>query len=228
MARATEGQVTAAASPLLPHAAHLNAGSGGRPAPDAAAWQRVLQQADQARWFLGASPTPPAKPHGAGPLFRAAGLTEPLLDARVIASGPIEGSQCSTAAGGMAGKRQALPLSVRPCTEGGTPPRAPIPGLPLHATMEPPDSAPSKDHASTHPSRPRMEAPTSLRIHLETTQNGLRVWLGVDGSPDLVAARAAALSAEIRRHTAQAGVRLSTIVCNGATAYSEFSQEKTP
>jgi hypothetical protein len=55
-----------------------------------------------------------------------------------------------------------------------------------------------------------------LRVHVESGgDHGAAVWLGINGNPELVATRAAAVLSELRRQIAAAGQRLDLVVCNG-------------
>jgi hypothetical protein len=55
----------------------------------------------------------------------------------------------------------------------------------------------------------------SIRVHIEGDADQLHLWLGIDGLPAEIGARAAALAVELRSDCERAGVRLASIVCNG-------------
>lgn len=65
------------------------------------------------------------------------------------------------------------------------------------------------------------------RVHVEIGPEGLCVWLGLDGDEAAVAARSAALLAELRRAQAP-GHRLASVVCNGRTVYASTIPKELP
>lgn len=75
----------------------------------------------------------------------------------------------------------------------------------------------TRTHAEAFPVR-LGESP-DLRVHVEQTDQGLSVWLGIDGDEAVVTARAAALLTELRRE-GLGEQRLATLVCNGRTLYA--------
>lgn len=77
-------------------------------------------------------------------------------------------------------------------------------------------SAPSAPAAARQATEPQP----SVRLHVETGPEGLRVWAGIDGDPAVVAARAAVLLAELRRALPAASQRLAHFVCNGTPVHA--------
>lgn len=55
----------------------------------------------------------------------------------------------------------------------------------------------------------------SVRTHSQWTPDGLQLWLGMDGTAQQVATRAAAVVQELQRALQAQGQRLSRVVCNG-------------
>jgi hypothetical protein len=68
---------------------------------------------------------------------------------------------------------------------------------------------------------PAPESTSSApRLHIEQGTDGAIVWLGLDGDAAAIAARAAALCAELRRSFPGTQQRLALVVCNGHAIYS--------
>lgn len=139
---------------------------------------------------------------------------------------PCEGSTGAAAA--LAAARQqacaAAPATVRPSAQRSIAAMTPrlLPGcaepavgqLPVPTRVE----SLTRTHAGAVPVR-LGESP-DLRVHVEHTDQGLSVWLGIDGDEAVVTARAAALLTELRREQLGGGSRLAALVCNGRTLYA--------
>jgi len=68
------------------------------------------------------------------------------------------------------------------------------------------------------------DAQAAPRIHIEEGPEGLRLWLGVDGTVAEVNARVSAVAAELRWHCERAGLRLAAITCNGVSLPASASR----
>jgi hypothetical protein len=98
---------------------------------------------------------------------------------------------------------------------------APSPWLHI-AAAEPvlPEAASELPEASRPPDHAQAPRPQpAVRVHMQETAQGLSLWLGVDGDAATVAARAAALLPELRRHLETATQRITQVVCNGRPIY---------
>jgi hypothetical protein len=197
-----------------------------RPATDASAWQRLLQEAEQGRWFLGASPVPSVRPDGA-PLSAPPAFVQRSADARVLATG-FDGGQYHPAIAASGAEAEAAGAAAPPYGSRIARPYPPMP-LPLaQPSAEPAGSDPATECTSVAQARATRAPQPPFRLHVEATQSGVVVWFGIDGSVEGVAARAAVLLDEIRRQSTQAGVRLSAVICNGALAYEASTHEEKP
>jgi hypothetical protein len=62
--------------------------------------------------------------------------------------------------------------------------------------------------------------PPPVRVHVSgAAADGLRIWLGIDGKPEVITQRAAAVIGELRRAFHGSGQRVSSVVCNGGDLY---------
>jgi hypothetical protein len=69
----------------------------------------------------------------------------------------------------------------------------------------------------------------ALRLHVQHhAVDGLKVWLGIDGDAAVVAQRAAAAVAGLRRGLHGPGDRIAAVVCNGTTLYPRIGPAAPP
>lgn len=64
---------------------------------------------------------------------------------------------------------------------------------------------------------PAHEQPT--RIHIERGEQGLAVWIGLDGEAACIGAQAQAIAADLVRQAQGAPWRLAAVICNGLVVY---------
>lgn len=71
---------------------------------------------------------------------------------------------------------------------------------------------------------PRASAAAAVRVHIDWSVEGAHVWLGVDRQrlPSV-----AGLAHHLEQWLEAGGVKLATLVCNGRTIYTRFSQRRT-
>lgn len=213
----------------VPHPAPVESGPAASSSPSA--WRRELEKAAAGGWFHG--PLPPhvrgdgALPHG-GPAAFAAGLasTKPLPGSRLPSLDPlpvvlhrsVQPSGGKVALLGAHASSQLFAWLQSPESEGsGTPAAAPAarparadPGqAPVPADRRRPPSAPSSGPVPA----------SSIRVHVEHGDEGVRVWLGIAADPALVSARLKSIVFELRRNLHGAGQRLAEVVCNGEAIY---------
>ncbi|HET8748749.1 MAG TPA: hypothetical protein VFM98_24350 [Ramlibacter sp.] len=68
-----------------------------------------------------------------------------------------------------------------------------------------------------------------VRLHVQPLPGeGLQVWLGIDGDAALVAQRASAAVADLRRSLHAAGERIAALVCNGTPVDARASSSAAP
>jgi hypothetical protein len=87
------------------------------------------------------------------------------------------------------------------------------------ASSEPPGSLSRARFLSEAAERLNREPRPGVRVHVEETGQGVAVWLGMDG--DQVAARVAALVADLRRQLQGSGQTLTSVICNGKVYYGD-------
>lgn len=191
----------------------------------AGGWSQELARMQAAGWFHGAALQ-------LAPAQMSSRATVPVHQVAVAGAGVASVEPNPAGQGGVA---QTIPGALFEARAGGPPdsgagaPRASSTSKadgatsPMPMTDGPSCAMTGISHASDPPSRPRTglsntgrEQP-GLRVHVEnTSENALRVWLGIDGDATTVAVRAATVLAELRRQLATAGQRLESVVCNGA------------
>ena len=118
----------------------------------------------------------------------------------------------------------AQPARSRPeVSAGEAPAELESCGAPVAAAMAvlaappPAPTPPASDESPSPPRENEREAErVTLRIHVQAASGeGLKVWLGIDGDPTLVAQRASAAVADLRRNLQFPGGRIAAVVCNG-------------
>ncbi|TFY97078.1 hypothetical protein [Ramlibacter humi] len=205
----------AAAAPAAP----------GTPSGVDKAWQLAMEKAQTRQWFHGAV--------GHGHAAIAGGPSAPQANrdvamprgGQVMANGdmPVPGPATSRADGRVAAAVRTTPATALALAKTSSVHRA----LVLSAATQPAgspqpvkqravavDGAPASDTAS--PSAQPAPAPSpDMRVHVEESAGGLRVWVGIAGDAAAVAARAQVLLADLRRQCAETGHRLQKVVCNG-------------
>lgn len=168
-------------------------------------WQRAFERAivgsvhDSGR-RLAADPTPPAARPGVGmgeqPL---AVVTRSVADLGFVAN-------------------RALPsLALDPWEPVGS-------GSPSSDPLAQSLRETDDDFATSLPARRTTRKTSSpsdpqLHVHVEQHAEGLAVFLGLPGERAMVAAQAAALLLELRRHLQGVPQRLALVVCNGASIH---------
>ena len=111
-------------------------------------------------------------------------------------------------------------------------------GVPALAGEPPPrraDIVPARAPAAEEPVPPhhgkeREVERAPIRLHLQSLPaQGIRLWLGIDGDVALVAQRASAAVADLRRNLQPtAGERIASIVCNGVVVYPRAPSSAAP
>jgi len=96
--------------------------------------------------------------------------------------------------------------------QGPLPPAPPAP--------QPVAAVPEASAAPMPEGTPAFAREPGPRVHIEQDNQGLRIWLGLDGPHHEVNARAAALVGELRRQFSGQPQRLASVICNGATVYA--------
>lgn len=77
-------------------------------------------------------------------------------------------------------------------------------------------SAAAEEPLPPHVASEREPEHSPVRLHVQPVPaEGLKVWLGIDGDAALVAQRASAAVADLRRSLHSAGERIAAVVCNG-------------
>lgn len=100
----------------------------------------------------------------------------------------------------------------------GMPVAPPDPGPPRVASAAPAPPPPEEPLPPRHSGEPEVQR-TPLRVHVQhEPSEGLKVWLGIDGHAALVAQRATAAVADLRRGIH--GERIAAVVCNGVPVYT--------
>lgn len=182
------------------------------------AWQLEMEKAQTQQWFHGAVPpgaatalqarfrsgaTPQGGTHGAPQGGAAAsvphaagGVPMPAL----AASAPSH-HRFPAVLQALQGQGSAAVACTAPAWQPGAPVVRNEAAPPLRAAPLQPQAQPVAG-----------EAP-AVRVHVEESAQGLRVWLGIPGEAAAVAARAQAVLAELRRELP--GQRLALVVCNG-------------
>lgn len=189
------------------------------------AWQRALGEAGFQRWFRQARPAPAPDPSlpplaapaaaapGEAPSGRAPALTAPAGGERAPSAPQIAGAitparptapafgpgLCGPE-GGVVGAAVAGALATVKGA-GELPPRSGEAAAARAAEAAPRTAGPARD---------------GVRVHVECSNEGVRLWVGVDlgygTSPDRLAR---ALAAEVDRRLAAHGQHVSALVCNG-------------
>ena len=230
-------------SPL--HGAHRAAESaiphGSSPFAGGKGWQREMERAQCAAWFHGAlgrdarsgepsvgetqarAQEPPWQLVEGERCARGEDPKQRRPDVRAVVAGDAADDGASA---GLPVGAAVLESSVSAgVTRPGAPPiiadgPRPVLGLPANR----------RANSAVHAVPPQRRegswvsnSPTStpgVRLHVEQSRDGLRLWLGIDGEEALVAVKAAAVLAELRHGGGLAGHRVASIVCNGATLYA--------
>lgn len=129
------------------------------------------------------------------------------------AATPISGEPMAPAVPGPASDRAcptaqlAVPITPGACTQDGDARE----GLALELAPE--------DHPTAPVFSALRDAPP-LRVHAESSPEGLRVWLGADQGEALALARSSvALVQQLDRWAAEVGSRLLAVVCNGRSIF---------
>lgn len=207
--------------------------------PPADAWRREMEKAQAASWFHGATapsvgseqaqrsaapirvdghevlqlghavPPRPAAPHQVAvprrpdPDFRIAAT--PSLIARAVSAPPTSATSFSDAQPTMAWDcTGAAPAEPSERTGSRAFDRAILAAVPHEA---------DNPHSSGSVGSQRH-----MRVHVEQGQNGLSVWLGLDGKSSSDA-RVAAIVADLQRELQNPRRPLALVVCNGRTVY---------
>lgn len=197
------------------------------------AWRRELEKAAAGGWFHG--PLPPhvqgdgALPHGEPAAFPP-GLAsmKPLPGSRLPSLDPLPGAFhhfIQPSGGKVAAAEMHSPSHLFACVQ---PPESRGGGLPaLPPAARPARSDPGQATAPADRRRP-PSAPSSgpvpassIRVHVEHSDQGVRVWLGIAADPALVSARLKSIVFELRRNLHGAGQRLAEVVCNGEAIYAD-------
>lgn len=108
-------------------------------------------------------------------------------------------------------------------------PFAPADPLPTRAASEPAPAAFSGESVLPPHTNEGEAQRAPLRVHVHHQPGeGLTVWLGIDGHAALVAQRATAAVADLRRSFS--GERIAAVVCNGVPVYTrpDLSMLPTP
>ena len=211
---------------LLSHdLAALPLAATGAHGPSAgASWTRALQQAQTWNWFHGAMApaaavqagrvcSMPPSCHGV-PSFAVPAVKGPLLSGSLphlrrpspAGAVPVASMVHAPAAIDRAAAKDQVP--------GGAwiAPRSPV------VDAEAPPEDPAHRLARALPELHNQDSSdTNMRVHLEAGEGEVSVWLGIDGDPTLVAARACAFFSDLRRDLAFTGHRVAALVCNGRT-----------
>lgn len=221
--------MTLIAQTAVPLPAPVESGPAASRSPSA--WRRELEKAAAGGWFHG--PLPPhvggdgVLPHG-GPAAFATGLasTKPLPGSRLPSLDPLPVvlHRAMQASGGKAmvveahASSQLFAWLQSPESGGsGTPAVAPA-KRPARAD---PGQAPAPADRRRPPSPSSGPVPaSSIRVHVEHSDEGVRVWLGIAADPALVSARLKSIVFELRRNLHGAGQRLAEVVCNGEAIYA--------
>jgi hypothetical protein len=197
----------------------------------AAGWQQQLQRAQAAGWFCRSDqlPTGEATPDRS----RAVDLQQ-----RVAGGGPGSAgmgmkpaSQPHVPSTFNVAKRLAPATALAPASAAAemVVPSQVVDAARIASTMVPPGEAPAATRVARQTPRanalsepqpahgPAAEKPEppAIRVHIEEGSQGLQFWLGLDGTPAEVAARAIGVAAELRRQCERAGLRLASVTCNG-------------
>jgi hypothetical protein len=111
---------------------------------------------------------------------------------------------------------QPQPQPERPELESCGMPAAPGHPAAVH-TPPPAPTRPASEPPATAPRGSEREVERApLRVHVQPEPaEGLKVWLGIDGDAVLVAQRATAAVAGLRRSLQSTGARIGSVVCNG-------------
>lgn len=186
------------------------------PAGTDRAWQLEMEKAQTQQWFHGAvapgaATALPAR--GASADTPQGGLRKDAQERAAAPRSPAAGVE-------LAPRPFASPSphsysAILPALQGPSPataagasawqPGAPASRNEATASLR---AAPLQPHAQPVPDdRP------AVRVHVEESPQGLRVWFGIPGEAAAVAARAQAVLAELRRELP--GHRLALVVCNG-------------
>jgi hypothetical protein len=204
------------------------------------AWLKAMEQANLRSWFQHPSDPRPSpsghvEPRSASSAGLAAGAPPAPRSPLALRPAPIVWSPSSAGlsfqrAGSAWGsqphgpERQELPappLSAGPCE----PCDPPVWGLRARVA-DAADRCESAADISTSSGAPSGGAatPTPLdpvRVHAEWSDDGVRIWLGVDADAGALSARVESLSRELRRRLDASGARLLRIVFNGRVVWEE-------
>jgi hypothetical protein len=201
-------------TPLTATAARRLAATGGN-------WMRELEQAQTWNWFHGALSAPCG-----GATVRsgrqAVAATSSNRGLRASSGEPRAVPQGSSGLPHARSGQVALIPSAQVTFEAAmvaVPRQAPavawsMTDAPLRFHEHSPEASQEAPPPECDPSLQRASH-ADVRVHVETTQEGVALWFGIDGDPDLVAVRASALLSELRRDLASTGQRVAALVCNG-------------
>lgn len=193
-------------------------------------WSREWQRA-QARAWLHATPVPrvdedPPHPRGgmpAGVPAADAVAGRPHAHAVAAAQVGLPPPQCFGTTAVAPASSPVFARASRIAPEAFLAPEASgQPGLAREARL-PAKLAPSPReaiHPAPSPTHAHALDKDTLRLHVEQAADGLHVWIGVDGAGVPVAARAAAIVAELRRAEHVHGPAFASIVFNGRILYA--------
>jgi hypothetical protein len=152
-----------------------------------------------------------------------------VFDAAREADAPLP--QQPRAAAAPAGIAAPFPVVSPRVAAGASAPAAPSPGwrsIALPARSLPVTAKATAPQSNVLPSETPSPADETIRVHVETTADGLHVWFGLAGDSAAVAARAQSLLAELRRACAGTGERLARVVCNGETVFDGGTEAPLP
>jgi hypothetical protein len=106
-----------------------------------------------------------------------------------------------------------------PGNAGHTHPHAADGGRKLHTTQ-------ANARTATRLTPPvAAETPTPVRVHADWSEQGVRVWLGIDGA---AAGSAPMLARQLQRWLGSQGIRTLSITCNGKCLSHRWSQPGGP
>lgn len=230
------------------HACHGAPARPERPFPGAShggAWQQQMERAQAASWFhrfapAAGGPSEPPPTASGGP-----GGRDPLLSCRnteqttedrppsptawppahlADPSGtPLHRLRDGTSAGStivsLPAFARAQPLAaMTPVPPALAEPPGALPMARAARASLPP--APAVVGSEVAPGLKRAPTPPApVRVHVEESAAGLRVWVGLDGAAGVLQPRAAALLSQLRQGLGAEAARLETVVVNGATLY---------
>jgi hypothetical protein len=218
------GGVVEAGSPQGRHRMRLHVDESATPwiatrprtSSDGGNWTRQLEQAQTWNWFHGALAKPPpavtpwqTRQSSEDVLASRAALLLPSYDpapVRGTTSAPVHQARVADASiiptGSVAhGSGHAVGVANADCK------------APAMDVADPTSESGEPQRAANAHAPEASDDP--VRVHVESGQGEVAVWLGIDGTPDFIAARAAALLSELRHELASTGRRLAVFVCNG-------------